>query len=61
MVPKKDGSLRVVQDFRELNSKSLDYRYSIKDNNECIGGIGSSGSTIFITLDLTSEFWHALG
>jgi hypothetical protein len=52
MVPKKDGSLRVVQEFRELNSNSLDARYSIKDINNCIGDIGRSGSTIFITLDL---------
>ncbi len=34
MVTKKDGSLRVVQDFSELNAKSMDDRYSMKD--ECI-------------------------
>ena len=56
MVPKKDGSLRVVQDFRELNAKSMDDRYSMKDVNECIGDIGRAGSSIFSTLDLTSDF-----
>jgi hypothetical protein len=50
MVPKKDGSLIVVQDFRELNAKSMDDRYSMKDVNECIGDIGRAGSSIFSTL-----------
>jgi hypothetical protein len=30
MVAKKDGSLRVVQHFRELNAASHDHRYSMK-------------------------------
>jgi hypothetical protein len=58
MVPKKDGSLRVVKDFRELNANSLDDRCFMKDINEFIGNIGRSGSTIFTTLDLTSGFWQ---
>ena len=55
MVPKKDGILHLVQDFRKLNANSQEDRYSMKDTNECIGNIGRSGSTIFTTLDLTSE------
>ena len=58
LVPKKDGSLRVVQDFRALNANSQDDRYSMKDVSECIGDIGKAGSTIFSTLDLTSGFWQ---
>jgi hypothetical protein len=57
-VSKKDGSVRVVQDFRELNANSLDDRYCMKDINEYIGDIGRSRSIIFITLDLTSGFWQ---
>jgi hypothetical protein len=58
MVPKKDGSLRVVQDFRELNAASHDDRYSMKTVIECIGDIGRAKSTIFSTLDLTHGFWQ---
>jgi hypothetical protein len=60
MVLKKDESLIVVQDFREPNANSLDHRFSMKNINECIGDIGRSGSTIFLTLDLTSGFWLML-
>jgi hypothetical protein len=57
-VLKKDGSLRIVQDFRELNKHSYMDKYSMKEINECIGDIGRAKSTIFTTLDLTSGFWQ---
>ena len=58
-VPKKQGQgLRIVQDFRALNSHSYIDKYSMKEINECIGDIGRAGSTLFTTLDLTSGFWQ---
>jgi hypothetical protein len=58
-VPKKGGyGYRIVQDFRELNQKSLMDKYNMKDIHKCIGDIGRSESTIFSTLDLTSGFWQ---
>ncbi len=58
LVQKKDGSYRVVQDFRSLNSNTYVDKYSMKDVQECISKIGLAGSTIFTTLDLTSGFWQ---
>ena len=57
-VPKKDGSLRIVQDFRQLNLNSKIDKYSMKEIHECIGDIGRAGSTIFSTLDMTAGFWQ---
>ena len=57
LVPKEDGGVRAVQDFRALNADSHNDKYSIKNINKCIGYIGRAGSTIFSTLDLTSAFW----
>ena len=56
MVPKTDGSLCAVQDFRQLNARSHDDRYSMKDIHKFIGDIGRSELIIFTTLDLTSRF-----
>jgi hypothetical protein len=58
LVEKKDGTKRVVQDFRSLNANTYVDKYSMKDVQECISEIGRAGSTIFTTLDLTSGFWQ---
>ncbi len=39
-VMKKDGKVRLVQDFRALNQQSYTDKYSMKDVSECIGEIG---------------------
>jgi hypothetical protein len=59
-VLKKDGNVRLVQDFRALNNTSFTDKYSMKDVSECIGEIGRSGSTIFSTIDLTAGFWQMI-
>ncbi len=59
-VMKKDGGVRLVQDFRALNNQSYTDKYSMKDVSECIGEIGRSGSTIFSTIDLTAGFWQMI-
>ena len=59
-VMKKNGSLRLVQDFPALNAKSLEDKYSLKDVQECIDEIGQSGSTLFTTIDLTAGFWQMI-
>ncbi len=55
---KKDGTKRVVQDFRSLNANTCVDKNSMKDIQECITEIGQAESTIFTTLDLTSGFWQ---
>jgi len=60
VVPKKDGTLRVVQDFRALNTQTHVDKYSMHDVTECVNQIGRAGSTIFSTLDLTSGFWQMM-
>ena len=59
-VAKKNGGLRIVQDFRALNAKTLEDKYSMKDIGECINEIGQSGSSLFTTIDLTAGFWQML-
>ena len=58
MVNKKDGGLRIVQDFRALNTQTMEDKYSMHDVSECVAQIGRAGSTIFTTIDLTSGFWQ---
>ena len=60
IVKKKDGGIRIVQDFRALNKQTMVDKYSMRDVQECIDEIGRAGSKIFSTLDLTSGFWQML-
>jgi hypothetical protein len=58
-VPKKEGQgLRIVLDYRKLNSISLPDRYSLRSVDDCLAEIGKKHSKIFTTIDLTSGFWQ---
>ena len=57
-VRKKDGSLRVVLDYRALNQKTLPAKYLLRTVDECIAEIGRLKSKVFSMLDLTSGFWQ---
>ena len=57
-VPKKDGTLRPVLDFRAINEKSFVDKYSQREVQDCIDEIGRAQSTIFSSLDLTAGFWQ---
>ena len=57
-VPKKDGTLRIVQDLREINKASFYDKFAVKDVQECVDIIGRSHSKIFSTLDMASGFWQ---
>ena len=58
LVPKKDGTMRPVLDFRAVNEKSHVDKYSQLEVNECIDAIGRAGSTVFSSIDLTAGFWQ---
>jgi transposase InsO family protein len=55
---KGDAGWRLVLDYRRLNSKSHDDRYSIRSVEECLNEVGKAASSIFTALDLTSGFWQ---
>ena len=58
-VPKKEGhGLRVVLDYRRLNSATLPDKYSMRTVDDCLAEIGRHRSGIFSTIDLTSGFWQ---
>ena len=43
-VAKKNGGIRLVQDFKTLNAQIFVDKYSMKDVSECIGKISRLGS-----------------
>jgi hypothetical protein len=56
-VPKKQGhGLRYVLNFRRLNLKTMDSKYSIRCIDQCLEEVGKAGSKIFSCLDMQNGF-----
>ena len=56
IVKKKDGSIQVCVDFRQLNAKSKVDAYPMPRVDDMIDLVGSSKCVS--TLDLTKRFWQ---
>jgi hypothetical protein len=60
-VPKRQGlGLRCILDFRRLNLKTLDSKYSICCIDQCLEEVGKAGSKIFSCLDIPNGFWNQI-
>ncbi len=57
-VVKKNGDLRVIQDFRPINMKAVADKYIIRDVRQCLDEIGHAKSKVFTCIDLVSGFWQ---
>ena len=55
---KAPGLLRPVLDYRRVNSRSLDDRFSILTIDDCLEKIGRAGSRVFSSLDFRNSYWQ---
>ena len=56
LVPKKDGTWRMVIDYRKLNEQTVQERFPMPVINEVLAQLG--GAKIFTSLDLLSGYWQ---
>ena len=50
--------LRPVLDYRRVNSRSLDDRYSILTIDDCLNAIGKAEAKVFSSLDFRNSYWQ---
>ncbi len=56
IVHKKDGSLRICIDYRQLNNRTVRDAFPLPRIEEALDALGNA--TFFTTLDLTSGYWQ---
>ena len=59
LVPKKDGTWRLVIDYRKLNSQTVPDRLPMPVINDVLAQLG--GAKVFSSLDLLSGYWQVSG
>ena len=57
-VPKENGKLKVVLDYRKLNAHCLPDKYDIKTIEQCLEEVGNNSATIFSYIDMYAGFWQ---
>lgn len=59
-VPKADGTLRMVLDYRELNAQTVKDRYSIPRDHDLFDQLQLNGAQYLSSLDLLYGYWQVL-
>ncbi len=57
LVPKPDGTMRPVIDYRELNQKTIPDRLPLPVISDVLRSLGTSDK-LFSTIDIKSAFWQ---
>jgi hypothetical protein len=47
VMAKKDGGIRIIQEFQAINQKTMVDKYSMRDVQECIDKIGEKDPPFF--------------
>ena len=59
-VPKPDGTLRMVLDYRDLNSQTVKDRYPLPRDHDLFDQLQMNGARFLSSLDLLYGYWQVL-
>jgi hypothetical protein len=59
-VPKPDGTLRMVLDYRDLNSQTVKDRYPLPRDHDLFDQLQMNGARFLSNMDLLYGYWQVL-